>query len=152
VKTRTVLIASIVLLVLCWIPASALAEGKTTCSNATLTGAYAFTESGFITGIGPVAVAGVLESDGKGKINATDTVSLNGQINEETLSFNYQVNGDCTGSAASAPGQEPAHFNFVLINNGEQVVGIHTDTGTTLILKGKQQFGSSASAKSEDPF
>ena len=147
----SVLILSTGLLIQFWTAASALAASKTACSNATLNGAYAFTESGTILGIGPVAVAGVLQSDGKGKINAVDTVSLNGQINMESLNFNYQVNADCTGSAASAPGQEPAHFNFVLINGGEQVIGIHTDSGTTLILKAKLQFGKNTSAGCEEP-
>jgi len=38
----------------------------------------------------------------------------------------------------------PAHFNFVIVNFGERVTGIHTDPGTTLILKARQQFGKSS--------
>ena len=84
---------------------------------------------------------------GKGNLTATDTVSLNGQIISENLNFSYQVNPDCTGSASSAPGQEPAHFDFVIVNFGERVTGSHTDPGTTLILNARQQFGTTAGAK-----
>ncbi|MGO8786891.1 MAG: hypothetical protein ACLQVL_05840, partial [Terriglobia bacterium] len=127
-------------IVQCWAPVSGLADGKRPCSNATLHTRYAFTESGTILDICPVAVAGVFQADGKGNLTAADTVSLNGQIIQESLNFTYQVNPDCTGTASSAPGQEPAHFSFTIINYGEQLLGIHTDPGTTLMLKAKRQF------------
>jgi hypothetical protein len=139
-------------LVHCWTPAIGLADGKRACSNATLHGSYAFTESGTILDIGPVAVAGVIEADGNGKLTAADTVSLNGEVIQGDLDFTYQVNPNCTGTASSVPGQEPAHFNVVLVNRGEQVVGIHTDRGTTLILKAKRQFGKNRGAEPEEPF
>ncbi|MDE3179781.1 MAG: hypothetical protein KGM47_08985 [Acidobacteriota bacterium] len=116
------------------------AQGGKACSDATLHGRYAFTETGSILEVGPVAVAGVFKADGKGNVTAEDTVSLNGEIRQESLNFTYQVNPDCTGAASSAPGQEPAHFNFVLIENGKEAVGIHTDPGTTLLLSAKKQF------------
>jgi hypothetical protein len=133
-----------------WAPVSGFADGKNTCSNATLHGSYAFTESGTIVDIGPVAVAGVFQADGNGNLVANDTVSLNGEIIQETLNFTYQVNPDCTGAASSAANQEPAHFNFVIINLGEEVTGIHTDPGTTLILKAKQQFDKKSNAPTQD--
>jgi hypothetical protein len=136
----------------CWTPARGLADDGGACSNATLHGRYAYTESGTILGIGPVAVAGVFDADGNGKLTAVDTVSLNGEIIQETLHFAYQVDAHCTGSAASAPGEEPAHFNFVIISRGQEVIGIHTDSGTTLILKAKQQFGKEAGTESDSPF
>ena len=144
---RRLVIAWVAAVVLSLMSISALANDSEPCSNATLRGSYAFTESGSIVGIGPVAVAGVFKADGQGNLTATDTVSLNGEIISENLSFSYQVNPDCTGSASSAPGQEPAHFNFVIVNFGERVTGIHTDPGTTLILKARQQFGTTAGAK-----
>jgi hypothetical protein len=149
---RTLVIALAAVIVQCWTPVSGLADGKRPCSNTTVHGSYAFTESGSILDIGPVAVAGVFQADGKGNLTTADTVSLNGQIIQENLNFTYQVNPDCTGSASSVPGQEPAHFNFVIINRGEQLVGIHTDPGTTLILKARQQFGKDAGAEAEEQF
>jgi hypothetical protein len=128
---------------------SARTDNGGPCSNATLRGGYAFTESGSILGIGPVAVAGVFKADGQGNLTATDTVSLNGEITSENLNFTYQVNPDCTGNASSAPDQEPAHFNFVIVNFGERVTGIHTDPGTTLILKARQQFGKNSGADTD---
>jgi len=129
---------------------SGFGESERTCSNATLKGHYAFTESGSILEIGPVAVAGVFVADGKGNISANDTVSLNGEIRpEHDLIFTYQVNPDCTGTASSAPGQERASFNFVIIGNGKEAVGIHTDPGTTLLLSAKKQFP--GGAHSSDP-
>jgi hypothetical protein len=145
---RGLVIAWAALVFLSLMSISALADDSQPCSNATLHGSYAFTESGSIVGIGPVAVAGVFKADGKGSLMATDTVSLNGEIISENLNFTYQVNTDCTGGASSVPGQEPAHFNFVIVNFGQRVMGIHTDPGTTLILKARQQFGKTASTES----
>jgi hypothetical protein len=150
---RTLVIASTALIVQCWTPVAGLADGKRACSNATLHGSYAFTESGTIMDIGPVAVAGVFQADGKGNLTTEDTVSLNGDIiQREKLNFTYEVKSDCTGTASSAPGQQPAHFNFVIIDYGRQAIGIHTDPGTTLILKAKQQFGKNAGPESEESF
>jgi len=144
---RRSVIAWATVVVLSLMSISARADNGGPCSNATLRGSYAFTESGSIVGIGPVAVAGVFKADGQGNLTATDTVSLNGEIISENLNFSYQVNPDCTGSASSAPGQEPAHFDFVIVNFGERVTGSHTDPGTTLILNARQQFGTTAGAK-----
>jgi len=147
---RTLVLVSAALLAQCWAPVSGFADANNTCSNATLHGSYAFTESGTIVDIGPVAVAGVFQADGNGNLTANDTVSLNGEIVQESLNFTYQVNPDCTGSASSALNQESAHFNFVIINFGEEVTGIHTDSGTTLILKAKQQFSKRPNAAQQD--
>ena len=147
---RTLVLASAVLLAQYCAPVSGYAEANHACTNATLRGSYAFTESGSIVDIGPVAVAGVFQADGNGNLVANDTVSLSGEIVQESLNFTYQVNSDCTGSASSAPNQEPAHFNFVIINFGEEVTGIHTDPGTTLILKAKQQFSKQPTAVPQD--
>jgi hypothetical protein len=151
---RTLVIALTAFIVQCWTPVSGLADGKRACSNATLHGDYAFTQSGTNLDIGPVAVAGVFRADGKGNLTAGDTVSLNGEINQEKLNFAYQVNIDCTGTgtASSAPGQEPAHFSFVIIDRGAQVIGIHTDPWATLILRAKRQFGKNAGPESEEQF
>jgi hypothetical protein len=147
---RTLVLVSAVLLAQYCAPVYGFADANDACSKATLHGSYAFTESGTIVDIGPVAVAGVFQADGNGNLIANDTVSLDGEIVQETLNFTYQVNADCTGSASSVPGQEPAHFNFVIVNFGEEVTGIHTGPGTTLILKAKQQFSKRPNAARED--
>jgi len=41
-------------------------------------------------------------------------------------------------------------FNFVIINFGGEVTGIHTDPGTTLILKAKQQFTNGSRPSPQD--
>ncbi len=137
-ELRVVLWTAIILLTA---SASVLAANEGTCSNASLQGTYAFTESGNIVGIGPVAVGGAFEADGQGNLVTSDTVSLNGEISEEHLNFTYEVKSDCSGKASSAPGQEPAHFNFVLIRDGAEAMGIHTDSGTTLLLSAKKLSG-----------
>jgi hypothetical protein len=126
---------------------SGIAAGHPACTNATLRGRYAFKESGTVVdpaGVTvPVAIAGVFTSDGAGNLVAADTVSTGGQIQQEQLSFTYQVHPDCTGSAstpASTPPEQQIHFNFVIIGNGREAVGIQTDPGTTLLLSAKKQF------------
>jgi hypothetical protein len=79
-SVRTLVLVSAVLVAQCWAPASGFADASKACSNATPHGSYAFTESGTIVGIGPVAVVGVFQADGNGRLTTSDTVSVNGEV------------------------------------------------------------------------
>ena len=116
------------------------------CSNATLTGNYAFNHLGFQTRFHPptgnevpFANVGVLTFDGAGNLSVTTTAVLNGGGGQPfgPATGTYTVNSDCTGTI-TVP-DAGVHFNIVTVGGGAEFFGIQTDTGTTNTIDAKKQ-------------
>jgi len=117
------------------------------CTDTTLTGKYAFKETGFVLPgkaalaeqtSNPIATAGVLTFDGAGNLSASYTFSDVGVIGTATSDIGtYTVNPDCTGSFTDATGG--VHFNLVIVGGGTKVFAIDTDDGLTAIVDAKKQ-------------
>jgi hypothetical protein len=114
------------------------------CSNATLTGNYAFNHHGFSARHGtpgnevPFASVGVVTFDGAGNLSSTTTFVFNGSggpFGPDTGT--YTVNSDCTGTATDETAG--IHFNIVTVGGGAEVFGIQTDTGATTTIDAKKQ-------------
>ena len=81
---------------------AAYADG---CSTASLAGGWSFTLTGTAffpspTGSVPVLVAavGTFTADGQGNFNGTEARSVGGDYADETLTGNWTVNSNCTGT------------------------------------------------------
>ena len=120
---RTFAIAAVAVLALGVSPL-AKAEART-CSNATIKGAFARTDQGFVTfpNSAPVPLAGLslMTFDGNGRLTATGYGSLNGtQFPASTSTGTYTVNADCTGHYEpdiAPPGRTGQAF-FVIVDGG----------------------------------
>lgn len=66
------------------------------CSNAGTAGKWAFTTNGTIPGIGPFAAVGSFKRDASGNYAGSETISLGGQVADETLTGSGNVGADCT--------------------------------------------------------
>lgn len=122
------------------------AQAQSSCSNASLSGSFGYTNTGTIVTppLGLFAGVGRQTFDGKGDTEATATVSVNGQIYQATIKGTYVVNPDCTGSmtlSVSAGGQ---HFtnqvDFVIVCGGTEVEAINKDSGSVITTVAKKQF------------
>jgi len=110
------------------------------CTNATLTGNYGFTFSGFLApghstkgDEKPFTGAGLSTADGAGNLSATYSASSNGVISTNNLyTAVYTVNSDCTGSMTSTDGG--ANFTFVIVSNGAEILAVDIDAGQTWTL------------------
>jgi hypothetical protein len=117
------------------------------CTDATLTGNYAFNLSGFASpvtpkrGAQPWAVTGVLNLDGAGNISASYAGSINGGVfTAQTTSGTYTVNSDCTGSVAFTSGDDAGGtYNIVIIGGGTEVFILSTQAHTTATGDAKKQ-------------
>ena len=69
------------------------------CSNASVSGKWALTTTGSITGVGDVAAVGIYTATPSGHLTGSQTRSLGGQVAVETFSGTFSVKPDCTGSA-----------------------------------------------------
>lgn len=126
------------------IPSKAQAAGKE-CSNATLTGTFAFTSTGFIIApppeAGPFAIVGKQTFDGNGAFTAAATVSQNGNIIPVTLAGTYVVNPDCTGTftVQISPVGITTHVFIVIDDNGKEFQAIQTDPGVVVTGNARRQ-------------
>jgi hypothetical protein len=106
------------------------AQDPVHCSNATMHGTYALSESGFAGGVALGAIGEVIyDGHGNGTI-VTETLSLNGTISKGITGTGvFTVNADCTGSKMFTTSAGEAHFDFVITADGSTITFIQTDSG-----------------------
>jgi hypothetical protein len=126
------------------LPLYANAEPLKSCTNASWEGNYGFKLVGERIGgadPGPRAGVGRVISDGHGNISGTETKSSNGTIVQGlTFSGNYTILTDCTGSGSVMLSDgEMRHFNFVVVEQGEEVIAIQTDPGRVTTITATKQ-------------
>jgi hypothetical protein len=149
---KTLATAFATMLILGIAPEASAGDGKG-CSNATLTGTFAYTVTGFLVApqfagpiAGPFASVGTQTFDGKGGTTATAAVSLNGNILRVTITGTYTVNADCTGSmttniySQNPPTSLTGHLSFAIDDSGAEFRAIQTDPGVVVTGTGRKQF------------
>src|SRR5215469_12724279 len=142
---RTFAIAAVAALALGVSPL-AKAEART-CSNATIKGAFARTDQGFVTfpNAAPVPLAGLslMTFDGNGRMMATGYGSLNGaHFPPATSTGTYTVNADCTGHYepdVAPPGRTGQAF-FVIVDGGNGLQIFPLDQTATIICVARRIF------------
>ena len=131
------------------------------CSNATLKGTFAYTNTGFFTAAaappaqaGPAASVGVETFDGNGGTTATAWVSVNGNISQVTIKGTYTVNPDCTGTLTLFPSivsppitVPPRQVFFVIDDNGDEFRAINTTPGDVITTVARRQFSKDRAAE-----
>lgn len=111
----------------------ALAQGKTTCTNAGIKNTFGFRGGGYTSSLEPYAYAGQVKVDGLGGITGSESASFGGTIESFSLTGTYSVNSNCTGSATfTGSTGTVAHTNFVIVNGGQSIMQIQTDANTIL--------------------
>ena len=141
-------IASLVLSVLIlpgigYTPAVQASDGLGKCTLKSAKGEFGTILTGAITAgpfAGPYAAVLRITCDGKGSCQGRGTQSLNGTIIPLDAPGSYTVNPDCTGSiTVTPPGVPDMHFDFIIVNNGEEIRSIITDPGSVIIGNLRQQ-------------
>jgi len=110
---RTVCFATLFLA----LPVVAPAQAHRACSNASLAGAWGYTETGTVmppTGAVSVAAVGIYTFDHAGKFSGTQNSSTGGKVSHDTKLGTYTVNADCTATLT---------------------LGVYDKSGTTLLRK-----------------
>jgi hypothetical protein len=105
-----------------------------TCSNASVAGDWAFTETGTVipaTGAAPFAAVASYTLDSNGNLIGTATSSLGGTVSHLTLEGSGTVNSDCTGTLSvrvyeSGSLVRTANFDVVYLNNSRAARAIIT--------------------------
>lgn len=115
---------------------AAAADPQTpTCSNATLSGTFAFTARGTTTTASPVpaplqgafASSGSASFDGAGHFSLTATSSFNGLVQPPgTVTGTYAVNPDCSYTSVASNG---VTFQAVIVDGGRELLILQTTPG-----------------------
>jgi hypothetical protein len=149
--TNVLVIATVFVLAI--VPKARAGEDEA-CSNATLHGSFAYSSTGALLDTyvpppfaGPFAEVGKQTFDGKGKTQASATLSANGNIQQVTIEGTYHVNPDCTGSMTLyvLPFQSFVHADFVIDRDGAELRAIVTDSGVVESRVYRKQFGAGQS-------
>ncbi len=121
---------------LVWLSSAGVrAQSTQACTNATLTGTYAYLLQGSLVSQGslvPYADMGSLTADGKGNFSGSGTESFAGTIESGTaITGTYVVNTDCTASTSLTytNGIGTFHYNLLVLNNGTSFTLVQTDNG-----------------------
>jgi len=125
----------------------AKADGRT-CSNATIKGAFARTDQGFVTfpnsAAVPLAGLSLMTFDGNGRMMATGYGSLNGAHppGAATSTGTYTVNADCTGHYEPdvAPSGRTGQAFFVIVDGGNGLQIFPLDQTATIICVARRIF------------
>ncbi len=129
---------------------TAAAEGRPRCSNATLNGAWGYTETGSVIAPAPTggtvvvsaAAVGRYEFDRAGNFDGEQNSSAGGAVGHDTKEGTYAINADCTGTltlTAFRDGvpQRLSIWTFVIVDDGREMRAIMTSmtlpNGTALL-------------------
>jgi hypothetical protein len=110
----------------------AAAQGTVTCTDLGVKHTYSAQLTGSVISVGQVAFTGQLALNGTGGVKGTATLSLNGSIvNAISVTGNYSINSDCTGTATITPqGQTSISLSLLVVNGGKELMAIETDANT----------------------
>src|SRR5262245_48787757 len=118
IRLHTYLVAMSVSLLLLGATSS---RSKHACTLRSVDRDYGFVVNGTNVGAGVVSAVGQVTADGAGNLTATDTVSANGFIIRRTITGNYTVNENCTGTTTFTDNfGQTTHLDFVLVNDSEE--------------------------------
>ena len=111
--------------------------GAQTCSNSSLSGTYFYILAGDIASAGTTlayAELGKLIADGQGNVTGQSTASIGGSLSPYSLSGNYTVQGDCTGTLAlSVNSQPPSNITFEIVDGGASAVVAFSSPGAVTV-------------------
>jgi hypothetical protein len=102
-------------------------DARCPAGNATLHGPLMTQATGYIVGVGPITVVGMMTYDGRGGGVLVSTLSVNGAISKGTLTATYTVNSDCTMTQTMSNG---TNYDGVVAPDGSTGYWMETDPGT----------------------
>lgn len=124
---------------------SSVAFGQ--CTNASLSGAYAYAASGKTTAAGKLtnnSEVGRIVFDGNGGLTGLAARTVNGATATGTFSGSYAVGADCTGTGKMVVAEGTLDFDVVVVNAGSDFAFVLRDpvyteagNGTKIEAQGK---------------
>lgn len=118
-------------------------SGSPQCSNGSLSGTYGYVLTGFATESGGSYLysdSGQVTADGNGNLTATSVANFGGTFSNVTGTGTYSVTGQCYGTASVTTENATSNYVFAIVQDGQEVLFLETDAGTTVGGTGQPQF------------
>ena len=118
-------------------------DGAGQCANASLSGGYAYLLTGvaYLSGSGYYySQAGNVVSNGNGDISGVAMVNTNGTTVATTFTGSYSLGSDCSGTAHVSSSSGTSNYSIAVVENGQGIVFLDTDAGTTVGGTAQPQF------------
>jgi uncharacterized protein (TIGR03437 family) len=120
------------------------AQAATTqCSTGSLSGSYGYLLSGFTSVSVSATVysdAGNVVSDGNGNLASQSLVNVGGTTVQVQATGSYSVSSDCSGTAQLTDQYGTTNYAFSVVQDGQAVLFMETDAGTTVSGSAQPQF------------
>ncbi len=123
--------------------------GSIQCSTGSLTGAYGYLLTGVTSVSGSTAYysnAGSVVSDGGGNLTSQSVVNFGGTTAQLQAAGTYSLTSDCTGTAQLSSASGSGNYFFAVAEDGQSVLFIETDAGTTVAGSAQPQFSAPQAA------
>jgi uncharacterized protein (TIGR03437 family) len=119
------------------------ASGGTQCSNGSLSGSYGYVFTGTTASNGAsfsYSDSGQLAADGNGNLTGSSVTNLGGEFSNINRIGSYSVESTCLGTASISTQTSTYNFAIAIVQDGQQVLFLETDAGTTVSGLGQPQF------------
>jgi uncharacterized protein (TIGR03437 family) len=117
--------------------------GSIQCTIGSLTGAYGYLLTGVTSASGSTLYysdAGSVVSDGGGNLTSQDVVNLGGTTVNLQATGSYSISSDCTGNAQLTSQSGSGNYFFAVAEDGQALLFMETDAGTTVAGTAQPQF------------
>jgi uncharacterized protein (TIGR03437 family) len=121
----------------------AYSAGSNQCATGSLSGSYGYLLTGVASLSGSnltFAETGTATSDGNGKLSAIAITNFGGTASNVTGQGPYSIGSDCSGTAQISNSNGTANYAIAVVDNGQGLLFLETDTGMTVAGSAQPQF------------
>ena len=119
-------------------------SGTPQCGNGSLSGTYGYVLTGIVAAVSGGSYvysdSGQVAADGNGNLTRTSIANVGGTFSNVAGTGTYSVTSQCYGTATVTTKTGMSNYDFAIAQDGEIVLFLETDTGTTVGGTGQTQF------------
>ena len=119
------------------------ANGAVQCGTGSLSGLYGFALTGGESSAGRSFLysnSGQLSADGNGNLTAASVANFGGTFSNISGTGTYSLSSNCQGTAAITTQAGTSNYIIAVVQDGQQVLFLETDTSTTVSGSAQPQF------------
>lgn len=119
-------------------------SGTPQCGNGSLSGVYGYVLTGAAAAVSGGSYfysdTGQMAADGKGNLTSSSVSNVGGTFSNISATGTYSITSQCEGTATITTPSATSNYEFAIAQDGQVVLFLETDTGTTVSGTGQPQF------------
>ncbi len=125
-------------------------SGAPQCGNGSLSGVYGYVLTGAAAAVSGGSYfysdTGQMAADGKGNLTSSSVSNVGGTFSNISATGTYSITSQCEGTATITTPSATSNYEFAIAQDGQVVLFLETDTGTTVSGTGQPQFNAAQQA------